>query len=119
MKKLLAILKSDPVRSCRECSGYRSSRFLYGCKHCSKETEVINELKNGFLAAFRLLMCLPLAISWMLLYGLIALSYGIVRADMFVMMWNAFVYNDTPVDEQCPLDPSGRRVCKSGACCCG
>lgn len=84
-----------------------------------KYATMINELKNGFLAAFRLLMCLPLAISWMLLYGLIALSYGIVRADQFILMWNAFVYNDTPVDEQCPLDPDGRRICKSGACCCG
>ena len=61
---------------------------------------MINELKNGFLAALRLLMCLPLAISWMLLYGLIALSYGIVRTGQFILMWNAFVYNDTPVKKE-------------------
>jgi len=84
---------------------------------------MINELKNGFLVAYRVLMCLPLAISWMLLYGLIALSYGVVRADMFIMMWHAFVANDTPVDspeyQHCALDPSGPTVCKKGACGCG
>lgn len=60
----------------------------------------MNELKTGLLVMYRTLMCLPLAIAWMLLYGLIALSYGIVRADMFVLAWSMFVANDTPVKKE-------------------
>ena len=57
---------------------------------------MINELKNGFLVAYRILMCLPLVVAWMLLYGLIAISYGLTRADMFVVAWNAFASRDIP-----------------------
>ena len=78
-----------------------------------KYVTMINELKNGFLAAFRLLMCLPLAVSWMLLYALIWLSYGTVRGDQFIMMWNAFVSNDTPVDNRKFREGSARTQVKS------
>lgn len=60
----------------------------------------MRNLTDLFLTAFRILMCMPIAVAWMLLYGLIWLSYGAVRGDMFIMAWNAFVANDTPVEKK-------------------
>lgn len=54
------------------------------------------EIKNAVLVIWRVLMCLPIAVSWMLLYGLVAISYGPARADMFIVACNAFASSDTP-----------------------
>lgn len=44
-----------------------------------------------FLCMWRVLLSLPAALLWMLLYGLIVLGWGIKAGDRFIVCWNSFV----------------------------
>lgn len=42
-------------------------------------------------AMWQIIMSVPAATLWMLLYALIILGWGIKKGDKFIMCWNQFV----------------------------
>lgn len=43
------------------------------------------------LAMWRILLTIPMATLWMLLYAFVMLGWGVDKGDKFIMCWNQFV----------------------------
>lgn len=50
---------------------------------------------SALKAAWQLLWSLPLAVLWVLLFGIIFIGWGLSRADKFIIHWNNMVEDDT------------------------
>jgi len=48
---------------------------------------------NVLLAMWRVLLSVPMATLWMLLYAFVMLGWGVAAGDRFIMAWNQFVDN--------------------------
>lgn len=50
---------------------------------------------NVLLTMWRVLLSVPMATLWMLLYALTMIGWGVAAGDRFIMAWNQFV-EDAP-----------------------
>ena len=46
------------------------------------------------LTMLRVLLCLPLAVVWMLMVAIIMLGWGPTSVDNFIKAWNSFIDED-------------------------
>ena len=72
----------------------------------------IKEILYALAVMWRILLCFPLGVAWLLLYWTLAAGWGTRQADKFVVMW-ANMCADSDEDNGDDDQPS------AGACVCG
>lgn len=72
----------------------------------------IKEILRALLIMARILLCLPLAAAWLVLYWTLFFGWGTKQADKFVVMW-ADMCAGAGEDDDDDDEPT------AGACLCG
>ena len=61
------------------------------------------EYPNPLTTMLRVMLSLPLAIAWMLMYVIITLGWGLKEGERFIDKWNEFVCDDDPPSGTAPV----------------